>query len=190
MAEARKQLPENLSFSITTKDTWYKTDDLLFITRKENAVYTKEVIGCSCFADSSAINKAGGVKVAGYPLKQIYLYGVSAPDGKGSLASDWTLSSLIYAVYYFDVKQTDAVYADLTSKLTSLYGDVDLNREQDGVVQNLWYGADGTMVSLVNNSGSVSIRYSFSGADELIANAYQTLHYGEVMLAQDNVDGL
>lgn len=188
--EAKDKLPADLHIYRGTKDTWYKIDDSLFMTQEENALYSGENLGASYYADSASIRKAGGVKVAGYAIKQLYMYFICRANEKGTLATDDGQNSLIYAAYYFDVQQTDAVYADLLTKLTSLYGDVDLTREQDGTLQNLWYGAEGTMVALINAKGSISIRYGFSGADELIETAHQVLNYGEVMLAGDDVDGL
>ncbi len=190
MSEAIAQISNDLSFDVDAYTVSYRIDNMLYKFNSEGAIYDGEKLTYRYIANSSALSKIGGMKVAGYPLRQLILFGVSQPNDKGSLAKDRDHISLFYGAYYFDVTQTDAVYADLLSKLTSLYGDVDLNREEDGVVQNLWRGAEGSMVSLVNNDGSIMIRYGFSGADELIEQAHQVLNYGEVILAGDSTDGL
>ena len=74
-----------------------------------------------------------------------------------------------------------AVFDDITAKLTSLYGDVDFTYEtEEGNwkgkkakrTSNVWYGANGTMVSVSYFVGwGTTINYSYEGADELLKNA-------------------
>ena len=187
--DAMEALPEGRVFAAYGTN-WYKLDDFLRVASAEAAIFAGETLGVAYGGDSTRNSSIGEMKVAGYPIREVYLYFIGQSDSKGHLATDDDHLSLVYASYALDVTQTDAVYEDLLNKLASIYGDVDQHREEEGLLQNLWRGAEGTVVSLVNTKGKVYIRYGFSGADALIETAHQVLNYGEVLVAGSDTDGL
>ncbi len=191
--EVLKVLPDGVKmYGISGLDYWYKIEDRMY---SESGDTYKAELGCYSSASSSSLKDA---KVAGYEIAGLYLYFVYLPGEDGILVKDKDHTALIYAYYKLEPKDPDAVYADLVSKLTSLYGDVDLHQEKDPYIsyeQNLWYGAEGTMVSLVREdypSGNhyIYIKYGFSGADDLMESAYDAVVLEETLNAASNTDGL
>ena len=95
-------------------------------------------------------------------------------------------SAKLYMGYY-EIKVSgtegqDAARADLTQKLISIYGDYDLETSPQNVYR-LWYGAEGTMVSLKkhwSHSGNdyyVTIRYSYEDGETLLQNARSAIDH-------------
>ena len=132
---------------------------------------------------SYAYDKTGtSPKVAGYQTIYVEFYFASLPDENGYLPVDeegWILAdpectALYAAVYGMYGEDQEEIYEDLVHKLTSLYGEADLSTEEATV----WYGAEGTMVSLrkvnyrVRNAVNVSITYACTSGDEWL-NAAQ-----------------
>ena len=120
-------------------------------------------------------------EAAGYELDGAYLYFVKEPDKNGNVVSaDAARLKLIYGEYVVKTMGS-GVFDDITAKLTSLYGDVDFTYEtEEGNwkgkkakrTSNVWYGANGTMVSVSYFVGwGTTINYSYEGADELLKNA-------------------
>ena len=187
-------LPEGVKmYSPKVSEYWRLTDDRMF--DESSWDYYKAELGCYAYSKSSSMKN---VKVAGYEVDTIYLYFLYEVGADGLLIKDDTHTSLMYAYYKLEPKDPDAVYADLVAKLTSLYGDVDLHQQRSPYItyeQNLWYGADGTMVSLVKEdypSGShyIYIKYGVSGADEQIKAAYDAVVLEETKNAASDTDGL
>ena len=190
--EAAKALPAGLVMTETkTSEYWYSTSNMMFDESFND--YYKGELGCYEYTRSS-----NAVQVAGYEVKDIYLYYAYHTGEDGLLIKDDEHTSLLYAYYKIEPKDPAAAYNDLIGKLTSLYGDVDFRQRSDSVItytQNLWYGADGTMVSLVKadySTGShyIYIKYGFSGADDLLNAAYDAVVLEERLNAASNVDGL
>lgn len=192
--EAIKALPEGVkTYGLMSEEYWHSTEERMFDESWSD--YYKAELGCYEYAGSSSLEN---VKVAGYHITDLYFYYLYATGEDGLLVRDDAHTSLVYAYYKLEPKDPDAVYDDLVRKLTSLYGDVDLHQQKSLLItyeQNLWYGAEGTMVSLVRedySSGShyIYIKYSFSGADDLIARAYDAVILEEARNAALNTDGL
>lgn len=139
-----------------------------------------------------------GIKIAGYNITDLTTYFVYVPGENGVLIKDTEHSTLVYARYILEPTNIEGVYADLLAKLTSIYGDVDGHEKWGSTIdyeQNLWYGAEGTMVSLVKqvySSGSryIYIDYGYSGADDRIYEAFDALKLEEVLNAGSYTDGL
>lgn len=193
-SDVLEKLPEGVKMHAPkVSEYWRSTDDIMFDENSWN--YYKAELGCYSYSKSSSMKN---VKVAGYDIDTIYLYFLYDIDSNGLLIKDDAHTSLIYAYYKLEPKDPDTVYADLISKLTSLYGDVDLHQKSSPYItyeQNLWYGANGTQVSLVKEdypTGShyIYIKYGFSGADEQIAAAYNAVILEETQNAASNTDGL
>lgn len=143
-------------------------------------------------------------KVADYLIDTVFIRCILLPDDNGLLKKNIDDAALIYASYDFKTEEPDKAFKDLTDKLTYLYGDVD-KHDYDTISvsyalpsikyeQNLWKGADGTMVSLVKSefdkSGSISIKYGYKGADLLMEQAFDAFRKGEVLNGNYNTDGL
>ena len=148
-----------------------------------------------CYTYSRSVKKA---KVAGYEVDTIFMYFTYEIGDDGLLIRDNEHTDLIYAYYKLTPAGPDSVYEDLLSKLTKIYGDVD-NKQTGGssilYEQNLWYGADGTMVSLVRedySTGShyIYIKYGFKGADDCMEAAYNAIVLEERLNAASDTDGL
>lgn len=176
------------------REYWYKFDDVLFDESNWDDYYNAP-LGVTTYARTSSLQD---LKVAGYDVYSLYLKFVSLPGDDGLLVNDNQHTALYYAYYQIAPKDGDAAYADLLNKLTSIYGDVDLNRVDDSFAvytQNVWYGADGTAVSLVretfpSSSDYIYIKYSYRGGDELLKKAYAAVVLEEGVNAGNNTDGL
>ena len=182
--EAQKAFPEGIEFDVSGYKSFSSAEK--YMLYNSVSIYKDEILGS--LYKSTALN---GLKVAGYPLSEMLLYFLGTSDGNGNLITDETHSALVYAQYEFyffkSASARNEAYTDLLGKLTALYGDIDVTQATGNGV--LWYGADGTMVLLININGSIVIRYGFSGADEMIEQAHQILNYGDV-LDTNNTDGL
>ncbi len=127
---------------------------------------------------SDAVDAIG--KVAGYTLKRIALYFAAVPDGSGSFPGDAAHTALYMARYDVECDDWETTFESLTNKLTKLYGDVDLVGESESNPANVWYGGDGSMVSLrMYNSSELEIWYTSGDGDEL-----------RRATGEDNLDGL
>lgn len=191
--EVQAYLPDGVRISSTrTSEYWHPMKDVMY---NENGDYYKAELGCYSYVQSSSKTD---LKVAGYDVENIYLYFLYDIGQNGMLIKDDDHTSLIYAYYKLEPKDPEAVYSDLVTKLTSLYGDVDLHQKDSPYIsyeQNLWYGANGTMVSVVKESypsGSdyIYIKYGISSADEQIAAAYNAVVLEETQNAASSTDGL
>ncbi len=191
--DALKALPEGVRmYGLQDREYWYSVDEQLF---DESKWKYKGILGCYTYAMSSSLE---GAKVAGYQIDQLYLYFTYLPDDNGLLVKDENHTALVYGMYKLEPKDVETVYSDLITKLTSLYGDVDVSQTKSPYIsytQNAWKGADGTIVSLVKEdypSGPhyIWIRYSFEGANTLIDNAYEALVLEESINSASDTDGL
>lgn len=177
---------------LSDNEYWYTTQDLLY---KKNGTSRKGAIGASSNAYSWNIS---GFKVAGYEVDEVEMLFTYLPGDDGILIKDNEHTALIYAEYKLEPKDSKAAFEDLTTKLTSIYGDVDASQEDGFLIdyhQNMWYGAEGTKVSLVlqeysSDSQYLFIKYAFDGADTLMDQAYDALVLEEARNAASNIDGL
>ena len=193
--EVLKAFPEGAKIrDPQIKDYWYLTDDMLYDESAWSDKYTGEM-GCYSYVQSSTLKE---MQVAGYDIEDLYLYFVFVPGDDGLLVKDKEHTALVYAYYKLEPKDPDAAYSDLLTKLTGLYGDVDLHQSKAPYIsyeQSLWEGGNGSKVSLVREdypSGShyIYIKYGFAGADELMKKAYDALVLEESLNAVSNTDGL
>ena len=118
--------------------------------------------------------------VAGYKPNWILLVFAAKPDANGYMPVDEAGNiiadpqrTLLYTAFYgFKVDDQDAAFEDLTHKLTLVYGDVDMTVED----VNVWYGADGTMVSVKKDGGwsngtNIFITYGCAEGDQWLLDA-------------------
>ena len=127
------------------------------------------------------IVQPGGVNVAGYPVRNIVLQFVFSVDEHGLLDRSEENAKYCYAYYEIAEKETDAVIEDLKFKLSLKYGDID---ETPTDSCNVWWGAEGTVVSLWpdhswedNSNRPIYINYSSSGCRQLLVEAKNALDY-------------
>lgn len=195
VSEVSAGLPEGVEmYGTKNSEYWYSMDNRMY-DESMNGDSLKAEIGCYDFVRSRSLEN---VRVAGYQVSDLYLYYIYTPGENGLLVKDDEHTALIYAYYKLEPKDPESVFADLTKKLTGLYGDVDLHQKRTPYIayeQNLWYGADGTMVSILKEdypSGShyIYIKYGFAGGDDLMAKAYDAVILEETLNAASNVDGL
>lgn len=178
--QAVKALPKGAKIPIFQKnDRWRRTEGWLLSGEKGDDDYRGE-IGCYGYVSSSTIDT---VQFEGYQASDLYMYFLFDKDDEGNVPQNLSGTSLIRGAYYLTPEDTAAAYADLTEKLTALYGDVDGHQtltEKSSYEQNIWKGAEGTVVSLVleeNSKGRrIIVKYTYLNADndmENILNALQ-----------------
>ena len=188
-------LPDGVKMrDLDIREYWYPMMDMMY----DGSGYGNQVkaeIGCYAYARTSSLK---GIKVAGYEIEQIYLYFVFVPDETGKLVKDPAHTAFISGQYKIEPKDPDAVFDDLVTKLSSLYGDVDVEESSEGIIDRkmaLWKGADGTMVSIFKqdySSGTheIYIKYGTLDGDRLIDEAYAAAVKEENEGAASNTDGL
>lgn len=191
--DALKGLPEGIRmYDLDEDEYWYPVIEYMF--DPFNTLYRAE-IGASTYAMSSSLSN---VKVAGYPVEGLKLYFTFLPGDDGLLIKDADHTALFYAYYRLEPKDPDAVYDDLVTKLTSIYGDVDATEKKSPYISYemaLWNGADGTMVSVMredypSGTHNIYIKYGFSGGNDLMEAAYNAIVLEETQSAASNIDGL
>lgn len=193
--EAIKVLPEGSKVrDLNTTEYWYSVDNLLYNESVWDDSYKGELGGYT-YVQSSSLK---GLQVAGYDIEELKMYFVYTTGDDGLLIKDSDHTAFIYAYYKLEPKDPDAAYEDLLTKLTKLYGDVDVRQTDSSYIvyeQNLWDGGNGTKVSLLREdypTGShyIYIKYSFDGANDLMKKAYDALVLEESVNASSNVEGL
>lgn len=191
--EFKTGLPEGVKMSdLRTNEYWNTMESNMFTG---NGHSTKGDLGAYAYAFSNTLDE---VKVAGYAISDLYAYFIYRTDDNGLLVRDDAHTALIYAYYEIEPKDPDAVYSDLLEKLSSVYGNItETNKEDKSTYseQNIWRGADGTMVSAVRidySSGNhvIFIKYGFTGGDDLIAAAYEAAILEETKNAGSSTEGL
>ncbi len=192
--ETLKAMPDEIKFyGLQDREYWYTNEVNMFDEGIND--YYKGHLGCYTYTMTSSLKD---LKVAGYEIENLSLYFCYLTGEDGLLIKDEEHTALVFAYYKLEPKDHEAVYEDLITKLTSLYGDVDVTRHDSSYIshtQNMWYGADETMVSVVKEdypTGShyIYIKYGFSGADDLIKAAYEAAVLEETRNAASNTDGL
>ena len=187
--------PDGLQFyNAKLLDSWHSVANMLYDGAD---IRYKGEFGFYYRPLPSSIKKLG-LKVAGYPVDDLYLYFTFLPGDDGILVKDTIHSSFIYVYYKIEPNDPEGTYSDLLNKLTALYGDVDYSTAKSPYISytyNLWNGADGTMVCLEKEdypSGShyIYIKYSFAGADDIIKTAYDAFVFEETRNAASDTSGL
>ena len=194
-SEVAKVLPKGVKMrDLQIREYYYPMADMMY-DESGWGNQIKAEIGCYTYATSSSLK---GVKVAGYDVADLCLYFIFKPDENGKIIKDEKHTAFYYGYYKLEPKDPDAVYNDLISKLTKLYGDVDDQKSSTSIISDnmsLWNGANGTMVSVYKqdySSGShyIYIKYGFSGGDDLMQEAYAAVVREESEAAVSDMDGL
>ena len=125
------------------------------------------------------LSSPGGVKVAGYPVRNIVMQFVYSVDEHGLLDRSEENAKYCYAYYEIAEKETDPIIEDLKFKLSLKYGDIDENPTDSCSV---WWGAEGTVVSLWpahswSGNRPIYINYSSAGCRQLLVEAQNALDY-------------
>lgn len=142
---------------------------------------------------ASALN--GELDVAGYTTSELWLY-FSYTSSDGILSKEESDSALYGATYKFETKNLEEMAADLTAKLSSIYGDpersaVDTDIWGNKYTYTYWSGANDTELCLkktdsINDStgfynDEIAISYAWRKGDELLQEASD-------ILAQEAID--
>lgn len=146
--------------------------------------------------------------VAGYITSDITLY-FSFPVTENGLEIIENEAIFYGATYEFEPQDYDSMYADLTSKLTTLYGEpIKVEKETDwlGIEETctVWQGANDVLVSLrgedVENEeelweDSLTINYAWEEGDNLLTKASEqikkeALDSESTAYGSDDVSGL
>ena len=128
-------------------------------------------------------------EVAGYDCGMAYRYFVR-PVENGQIVED-SSQAILYAGSYMlipeSLDETPSAIADLTNKLTQLYGAPVM--DENMVV---WHGANDVEVVLYNNGSSnvVQLTYAWRGAQPLIDAARQSVSVPDEENVSQNFDGL
>lgn len=191
-AEVLEKLPENLRFYDLKTDSNYSVSGTM--TDDRNAYFDGHVAGYT-YARSSSLD---GMKVAGYDLSGLRLRFAWVPDDDGLIVEDANHTALFFAEYEISPKDLDVVYADLTTKLTSLYGEPAATKTDGFIITEkytIWHGGNGTMLVLLSkkySSGSteILIRYGTTEGDSWLQDAYNALILKETLDAASNIEGL
>ena len=185
-----KCLPEGVMLKpVTELIVWYPIESMMYnYLERQDAE-----IGCSVSAEPESLK---GVKVAGYELDGISLNFAHTADAEGRLVYDEEHTAFCYGAYQIRCADCDAAFDDLTAKLSSLYGDVGLQIAKPGYISyymNLWYGQEGTMVSVYLakyvSSSLLYVKYGTKAADEYAQAALAALNSAQPTDIGD-VDGL
>lgn len=176
-------------------DFWRMPTDLLKTTDYRSY---REYLGTSV---GSSVKYYESFEVAGYPVRSVNMYYAYLPGEDGILVRDHEHTSFYLGFYEILPKDYYTAFEDLTTKMNTLYGDMDYENIEDGssFINNtfrVWNGKNGTMVGLeleeynASDTKYLYIRYTFQGADELIEQAHQAVLLEERINAESNYDGL
>lgn len=192
LPEVLSKLPDEIKFGSLDSDSSYHVEGTM--TDDGNAYFDGHVVGYT-YARSSSLK---GIKVAGYELTGLKLRFAWVPGEDGLIVEDDKNTALFFAEYEIEPKDLDAVYADLTTKLSSIYGEPDSTKTSGSIIDyqyTIWNGENGTMLVLVSeaySSGSknIYIRYGTTEGNTWLQNAYNALILQETIEAASNIDGL
>lgn len=192
LPEVISKLPTEIKLNNLRPDSSYHVEDAM--TDGQKNYFDGHVVGYT-YARSSSLE---GIKVAGYELSGLRLRFAWVPDENGLIVEDDNHTALFFAEYEIEPKDLDAVYADLTTKLSSIYGEPVSTKTSGSIIDyvyTVWNGGNGTMLALVSevySSGSknIYIRYGTTEGNTWLQNAYNALILQETMEAASNIDGL
>ena len=187
-SEVMKALPDGIVMkSPVSIMEWHPMKEIMsFDTGIGKYAWTE--LGFICLTEDGSTD---GMQVAGYDVSQLTLYFAHLPDGSGTLTRDDAHTAFYMGYYTRHPTNTDVVYEDLKSKLTSLYGDC---RAEDSDLC-FWYGADRTMISLARyhanfGSDTIYIAYGYEGGEDWILKAYEIETHVDYEVPDDSIDGL
>lgn len=156
----------------------YRIDDIILYwdfnqnNETNNNALLKDVV---LFGEiGTYFNYNGGTLVAGYKPSRVDAFFVR-PVADGAIVANDD-AAIFYAAYYAFNNCDDAMEADLTSKLSSLYGTagnttVEQSKNAPGNKYIVWYGANDTEVTLYRSGRTICIVYAWRGAEALIDEA-------------------
>lgn len=190
--EAQKGLPDNVKLYDLDADSSYLVEEMMTDERRN---YFDGHVAARANARSSSLR---GIKIAGYELSGLTMCFAWTPGTDGLIVEDAAHTALYYAVYEISPKDLKAAYADLTTKLSSIYGEPVSTKESGTIIDQkytIWNGADNTMLVLLSkeySSGSteIEIRYGTTEGNIWLQQAYDALILKETQEAASSVDGL
>ena len=189
--EVKSSFPDSVIWISPRPDSSYSIMDHMIGTHKK---YFDGEVCCYVTALSSSLEN---FKVAGYEVDYIQLRFAYVPSSNGLITDNTNDTALYYAEYRLNCYDSESAFDDIKSKLDDLYGDVSVKSYPEYVYTesyNTWYGANGTMVTLKSKYSSsgkeIYIMYGFSGADDLLNKAYESLMLKEKIDSNDNYEGL
>lgn len=191
-SEVLTKLPTEMKFYDLKSDSNYTISNSMLGESKD--YFDGHVVGYT-YARSSSLE---GIKVAGQELSGLRLRFAWVPGDDGLIVEDNDHTALFFAEYEIAPKDLDSAYADLTMKLSSLYGKPTATKTDGYIIDEtytVWYGGNKTMLVLLSkkySSGSkeILIRYGTTEGDEWLQKAYDALILKETLEAASNVDGL
>jgi hypothetical protein len=187
-----KSFPSEVRFYDINADSSYVVEEMLL---GEGSQYFD---GHVCGYVSARSSSLDNMTVAGYEVTGILMRFAWVPDENHLIVEDNDHTALYYAEYTISPKDPAAVLADLKTKLSSIYGDVDATKS-DGIIikddYSIWYGGDNTLIALVGRdygSGSykIEIRYGTIKGNEMLQTAFDALILQETLNVASDTDGL
>ena len=137
--------------------------------------------------------------VAGYPVNETYLFFTYLPSN-GNILNDDENTYLYAAQYSFKTTDRKALYSDLLTKLSSVYGEPNETKtSKDAVKHNhtyaYWYGANDTILVLrdsqnLSNPEYIDIIYASKQGNKVLKELKEILKNTPVTSSPGNVDGL
>ena len=131
-------------------------------------------------------------KVGGYNVSSLKLYFYWNPDqGPTEDFSAEDACRFYMAAYRFDVTDNQAVYADLVTKLKSLYGSNPYAGDDGfGTDYTVWVNTDQAAVGISVDKRSLDLMYYAPGAEDKLAEIESLVSNKEIEDAADDTSGL
>ena len=149
-----------------------------------NADYGKSKNG-----ESPTIYYYGDLSVAGYKINSITFQFLFSVDTEGVIHRGKDDLFLRGAMYRFEVADIEMASADLTEKLTDLYGEGEQHINELDNQTITWYGDNSTGVCLEYSDDYIVIWYGNTD-ESVISNLDKALAREEQEKAVGNIDGL
>jgi len=130
------------------------------------------------------------LQVAGYAVDCIEAIFAMKPDEEGLPTHDDEHTALVAANYWLDVDDAPAAFADLTEKLTGLYGEPAPFDSVPYKVYLVWRGENDTFVSLNLSYASVYINYVDLKGNDLFKIAEESIVSAKKAGTPTSTDGL
>lgn len=172
---------ENFDPYISYLDLWSRWNDVYF----SSSDITKYETGY-CFMSGDDCN----LSVAGY---KVFTFGAEFVFGitdEGKLDRSKDAVCLAEADYSFKSEDTEKTYEDLKNKLTSIYGDFEVENDKSII----WKGDNNTAVRLLRSENLVYIRYGKEDLEEQMHQVEELIHQEmfkkEEQQRNDNADDI
>lgn len=179
LSEVRKMLKDDLDLGFVINDlTWGRR-----IVNQAKGIATGHVyydnqcqyLSWRLYTDSA------GIDVAGYPLARVFLYYACIENESGILTRELDDTAFYMGKYGIHVRDDDnavEIYNDLKNKLSSLYGEPDLEETDKSGLNQIksvrWNGKNDTMAILALSQGSsdsIDLSYAWGQGDKLMEYA-------------------